>query len=130
MSTPVPSFDAWLAEAKTDPNAAHCGMYLCHTGVVREDAKAAVRNGVNDTQTVRGMQFSYDAEHLSTIIAEAKTLPGIYYVRVWLNEGTLQVGDDIMHILIGGDIRPHVISALEHLVGRIKNECIEEKELY
>ena len=54
----------------------------------------------------------------------------IFHVRVWLNEGKLSVGDDIMLVLIGGDIRPHVIDALQSLVGEIKNECVREQELY
>ena len=61
---------------------------------------------------------------------ETKKLEGIYYVRVWLNEGELQVGDDIMYVLIGGDIRPRVIDALQSLVGKIKSECVTETELY
>ena len=53
-----------------------------------------------------------------------------YYVRVWLNEGELSVGDDIMYILIGGDIRPHTVDALQYLVGRIKTECVTETETF
>ena len=33
-----------------------------------------------------------------------------------------------MFVLIGGDIRPHVVEALQYLVGRIKNECVSETE--
>lgn len=128
--TTTPSMDAWLAAAKQHPDADKCGMYLFHTGVVRRDAKAKVREGATDTTPVRAMQFSYDAARLDAAIAEARTLPGIYYVRVWLNEGRLNVGDDIMRVLIGGDIRPRVVAALETLVGRIKNDCVEETECY
>ena len=128
--TPVPSLDDWLAEAKALPDADRCGMYLAHTGVVRASAKAAVREGASDTPPVRGMHFSYDANRLAAVVSEAKTLPGIYHVRVWLAEGELSVGDEIMRVLIGGDIRPHVVNALDHLVGRIKNECVHEEERY
>ena len=34
-----------------------------------------------------------------------------------------------MYVLLGGDIRPHVIDALQFLVGRIKSQCVEETEL-
>ncbi|MCD7767257.1 MAG: molybdopterin biosynthesis protein, partial [Oscillospiraceae bacterium] len=51
------------------------------------------------------------------------------YIRIWVNEGTLAVGDDIMYVLIGGDIRPHVVDALQFLVGKLKNECVVEREL-
>ena len=74
------------------------------------------------------MYFSYDREKVDAVIAETYNLEGIYYVKVWLNEGELSVGDDIMYVLIGGDIRPHVVDALQYLVGRIKSECVTEKE--
>jgi molybdopterin synthase catalytic subunit len=123
-----PSIDQWLLEAKGEPDAAKCGMYLAHNGVVRETAKALVRRGEAGAQPVSGMLFSYDREKVAAAIAEAKELPGIYHVRVWLNEGELAVGDDIMLVLIGGDIRPHVIDALQFLVGKIKNDCVSEIE--
>ena len=125
-----PSVEQWLLEAKTAPQAENGGMYLTHCGVVRESAKAKVRLGQADTRRVTGMRFSYDAEKVEQAISSARALDGIYYVRVWLNEGALSVGDDIMLVLIGGDIRPHVVDALQFLVGRIKSECVTEEELY
>ena len=127
---PSPSMDEWLREAKADENAARCGMFLFHNGVVRESAKAQVRSGVTDTPAVTGMNFSYDAVKVDAAIACALAMPGIFLVRVWLNEGVLAVGDDIMFVLVGGDIRPHVIDALQTLVGEIKNHCVLEEEIY
>ena len=127
---PVPSLDAWLKEAKMEAGAAGCGMYLFHNGVVRETAKAAVREGTVDTAPVRGMRFSYDAEKVEVARKAALAMPGIQYVRVWLNSGELQVGDDIMLVLVGGDIRPHVIDALQSLVAEIKQHCVTETEVY
>ncbi len=127
---PVPSLDAWLKEAKKEAGAAGCGMYLFHNGVVRETAKAAVREGAENTAPVRGMRFSYDAEKVEAAKKAALAMPGIQYVRIWLNSGELQVGDDIMLVLVGGDIRPHVIDALQSLVGEIKQHCITETEVY
>ncbi len=126
----VPSIDEWMKEAKAAPDAEKVGMYLTHNGIVRETPKAKVRNGEDNGKTVAGMQFSYDKEKVAAAIEETKKLEGIYYVRVWLNEGELQVGDDIMYVLIGGDIRPRVIDALQSLVGTIKSECVTETELY
>ena len=45
-----PSIDQWLLEAKGEPDAAKCGMYLAHNGVVRETAKALVRRGEEKKQ--------------------------------------------------------------------------------
>ncbi len=130
MKKTAPSMDQWLKEAKEDPSAADCGMYLVHNGTVRQTARAKVRQGAENTQAVTGMSFSYDPEKLEQAVRAAKEMEGIFYVRVWLNEGELTLGDDIMFVLVGGDIRPHVIDALQSLVGTIKNECVIEKELY
>ncbi len=51
-------------------------------------------------------------------------------MKVWLNEGMLSVGDDIMIVLIGGDIRPNVVDAIPFLVEKLKKECISEKEIF
>lgn len=125
----APSMDEWLREAKADPSADRVGMYLIHNGVVRGTARARVRDGDKDAAPVAGMVFSYDQEKVEHAISDTYKLPGICYVRVWLNEGELDVGEDIMYVLIGGDIRPHVLEGLQYLVGRIKNECVAEKEL-
>jgi molybdopterin synthase catalytic subunit len=74
------------------------------------------------------MEFAYDAVKVDAAVAETYKMDGIFSVRVWLNEGLLQVGDDIMYVLIGGDIRPHVIDALQFLVQKIKTECVTEIE--
>ena len=125
-----PSMDAWLREAKASDSLARTGMFLVHNGVVREDARAKVRNNDGEARPVKGMRFSSDAEKVRAATEAALRLPGIFFARVWLNEGLLEVGDDIMYVMIGGDIRPHVIEALQFLVGRIKNECVSEEEIF
>lgn len=124
----IPSMDEWLKEAKASPDADKIGMYLTHSGVVRKTARAEVRSG-KAAAPVAGMRFSYDADKLAAALEDTRRLDGVYYVRAWLNEGELRVGDEIMYVLIGGDIRPRTIAALEYLVGRIKNECVTEQEL-
>ncbi len=130
MSKTIPSADEWLREAKADPDAVQCGMYLFHNGTVRQSAKAKVRQGKEDTKAVAGMYFDYDEQKVEQAVAAAKKLPGIHYVRVWLNRGELSLGDDIMMVLIGGDIRPRVVDALQTLVGTLKDQCVTEKEIY
>ena len=120
MAKTEPSVDQWLREAKADPAAAQCGMFLTHNGVVRITPKAQVREGVEGLGEVVAVEFSYDAEGLAAAEAEALTWPGVYYVRTWLNEGRCEVGD----------IRPNCIDALQKLVGHIKNELVVEKEIF
>ena len=124
-----PSADAWLREAKSLEAAGKIGMYLLHNGVVRQTARAQVREGDALAGPVTGMRFSYDPERVAAAVEDARRLPGIGHVRVWLNRGELKVGDDLMLVLVGGDIRPHVIAALESLVETLKSRCVTEEEL-
>jgi len=130
MKQVPPSMDTWLREAKAHPSAPKIGMYLTHNGIVRQTAKAKVRNGEENTKEVTGMIFSYDKEKVDAVIADTYRMEGIYYIKIWLNAGELNVGDDIMYVLIGGDIRPRVVDALQYLVSRVKNECVTETECY
>ena len=130
MRQEYPSMDQWLKEAKEHVNAPLIGMYLTHNGVVRQTAKAVVREGRNDIGPVAGMMFACDWPKIESVIADTYKMNGIYYIWVWLNEGRVRVGDDMMYVLIGGDIRPNVVGAMEYLVGRIKQECVTETELY
>ena len=125
-----PSMDSWLREAKASPKAVEAGMFLVHNGVVRKSARSRVREGNESARAVVGMRFAYDAEGVDRAVQDTLALPGIFFARAWLNEGELRVGDDIMYVMIGGDIRPRVIEALQFLVGKIKTECVTEEERY
>ena len=127
MAKNSPSMDQWLKEAKAHESAPKIGMYLTHNGTVRQTAKAKVRQG-QDAPDVSGMYFAYDQAKVDAAITETYRMDGIYYVRAWLNEGELSLGDDIMCVLIGGDIRPRVVDALQFLVSKLKNECVTEIE--
>ncbi|MDD2573696.1 MAG: molybdenum cofactor biosynthesis protein MoaE [Bacillota bacterium] len=123
-----PSIDEWLKEAKSDSAALQEGMFLVHNGIVRQTPKAKVRQGIDDGSTVKGMEFAYDTAKVDAAISETYKMDGIFHVRAWLNEGHLELGDDIMYVLIGGDIRSHVVDALQFLVESIKSECVTEVE--
>lgn len=128
MEKKRPSMDVWLREAKKDPSAKKIGMYLIHNGTVRSTPRAEVREGKKDLPEVTGMHFSYDQKKVDECIALTYQLEGIYYIRVWLNSGELMQGEDIMYVLIGGDIRPHVTQALDFFVGKLKTLCVRELE--
>lgn len=129
MATKKPSIEKLLKDAKKDKAAKKCGMYLVHNGVVRETAKAKVRQGKKNAKDVNGMIFSYDEKKVEKAKKKALKMKGIYYINVWLNSGKLKVGNDIMLVLVGGDIRPNVINCLQKLVEEIKTKCVMEIEL-
>lgn len=123
-----PSMDEWMKEAKSHTDADQVGMYLFHNGVVRKTAKAKARLG-HEVSDIDAMDFSFDPIKVENAIEKTYEMPGIHYIKVWLNEGHLFIGDDIMYVLVGGDIRPHVIDALQSLVQTIKTECVVETEI-
>lgn len=128
MANPKPSLDDMLDQAKADENADKVGMYLLHDGVVRVDARCKVREGVEDAPDVVGMTFGYDAAGLAQALEEALSYEGIFYADAWLNEGYLLPGDDIMRVIVGGDIRDNTVAGLLDLVKVIKTTLVEEIE--
>lgn len=114
--------DSWIEEVKRHERSDEVGMILVHNGIVRATSK--------DGRAVRGMKLTYDKQKLESIINSVKAKDGIIEVKVWINQGDLKIGDDIMKVLIAGNLRKNVIPALEELVGRIKNEVVKEQEIY
>ena len=84
----------------------------------------------NDEWYLENLKSIYDEKKAAEAAEAARRMPGIRYVRVWLARGELSVGDDIMLVLVGGDIRPHVIDALQALVGELKEHCVTERESF
>jgi len=114
--------DEWIKEIKNSDRSDSIGMILIHNGIVR----ATSRNG----KPVKGIRLSYNSEKLFRIIDDIKKKDGIVEVRVWINEGKLNIGDDIMKVAVAGRFRTDVIPALEELVGKIKREVVNEEEIY
>ncbi len=116
-----PSAEGWLDEIKNGPAGPRVGMYLVHNGVVRSTS----RTGAPVTE----MHVSCDYDLLAKAIRQVETRPGVFAVRVWINEGALAVGDDIMLALVAGDIRDNVFAGMQELVRLIKSVVITEREV-
>jgi molybdopterin synthase catalytic subunit len=113
--------DDWIRDVKSQPGSAAIGMILAHQGIVRGSSRSG--------EPVTGMSLCADATRFDEVLAEAGTWPGIFAVRGWVNEGELLVGDDIMRVVVAGDIREHVFEGLQRLVSLIKTEVLTECEL-
>jgi len=107
---------------KKRPDFGRVGMVVCHNGVVR----ATSRDGRN----VRGLEIEADRERLETILQEMNGREGIIEVAVHLIEGYRKVGEDVMLVVVAGDIRENVFPVLEETVERIKKEVTRKKELF
>ncbi len=107
---------------KGHPDFHKMGMIASHLGVVRGTSL----NG----REVTGIEVSYDQEKVSNIANETKEMSGIIEVLIETFDGRLNVGDDIMAVVVGGDTRDHVFPALVETVNRIKAEAVKKKEFF
>jgi molybdopterin synthase catalytic subunit len=112
--------EQWIADVKKGSDPGELGMILIHNGVVRATSK--------EGETVRGMHLTYNKEKLDALADEFGKREGILAIRAWINEGRLNVGDDIMYLLVAGRLRKYVLPTLEELVARIKQEVVSEEE--
>ena len=110
-----------LQEIKKHPDFEKVGMILCHNGVVR----ATTRDG----RKVTGLKVSVDHAKLKQIQIEQSQKPGIVDIQVNIVENKdLAVGDDIMHLMVAGDIRENVISVLRETLDAIKSKVTQKTE--
>jgi molybdopterin synthase catalytic subunit len=112
---------AWMEEIKTKSDPEQLGMILMHNGIVRGTSKQG--------EPVKKMNLSYDADKLGKLVAEQKMKEGIVDIRVWINSGELQIGDDIMLLLVAGRFRTDVLPVFEFVLSTIKKEIVREQEI-
>ncbi len=112
-----------IAELKKDPQFPRkVGMILVHNGVVRQWSR-------NDGIEVQQLEVHVDHERIEEIISYSESRPGIFRVSVEAREGLFVPGDDLMLVLVAGDIRENVFPVLEETVNRIKKEALSKREV-
>ena len=112
-----------IAELKTDPQfAENVGMVLVHNGIVRGWSRA-------DRSPVKQIEVSVDETRVEQIRAEIEQREGIHKVLVEARSGLLEPGDDLLFLIVAGDIRENVKPALAELLDRIKSEAISKREM-
>ncbi len=110
-----------LARIKKSIDKDELGMVLVHNGIVRGTSRIGDRS-------VHSMELSYDKAKLDKAIEKAKRKNGVKDVVVWINEGKLSVGDDIMYVIVAGDRRSNILKPFEELIEDIKGGVVTEKE--
>ena len=112
-----------IAEMKKRPDfAENVGMILIQNGTVRGWSRG-------DHSGVVGLESYADTEKIERIRQEYLKKPGIYDILVEPHAGKFLPGDDLLFILVAGDIREHVKPVLAELLDRIKGEAITKKEI-
>ena len=109
-----------IDKIRAHPNFSQVGMVLCHVGVVRGTSR--------DGRPVTGLDLYADKEVLKTILTEQRSKPGIVEVLVEIQEGSLQIGDVVMYLVVAGDIRDRVIPVLEDTLNSIKKHVTHKTE--
>ena len=72
--------------------------------------------------------MEFDDGKILEIMRDIKSRPGILEILIETNSGHLEVGDDIMAVVVAGDIRDNVFPALIDAVNRLKSEASTKKE--
>ena len=113
--------EQWIKEIKEECAPDMLGMILVHNGIVRATSKQG--------EPVGAMKLSYDRPALDQAVRRFKSTEGIVDIRVWINEGTLKVGDDIMKVCVAGRFRKDVLPVFQELITMIKTAIVREVEL-
>ena len=112
-----------IQTVKKHPDYRKVGMVLCHNGVVRGTSR--------DGRKVSGLRVSVNHEKLRRIIEAQKARTGIVEILVQIAEDQdLSVGEDVMLLLVAGDIRENVIAVLHDTLNAIKTTVTEKTEYF
>lgn len=112
-----------LQSVKSHPDYHQAGMVLCHNGVVRATSR--------DGRKVSGLRVAVDHDRLNIILQNARQTPGIVDIQVDIAEDRdLSVGDDVMVLIVAGDIRENVIHTLENTLNDIKTTVTSKTEFF
>ena len=108
---------------KKHPDYDKAGMILCHNGVVRSTSR--------DGRKVSGLTITVDQVKLQEVIDEHKKKTGIIEILVEIADNkNLSVGDDVMLLVVAGDIRDNVITALSDTLNAIKTTVTSKTEFF
>jgi molybdopterin synthase catalytic subunit len=112
-----------IAEIRRNPDFSKAGMLLAHNGVVRGTSR--------DGRRVKGLRVAVEHGRLEQILAEQRRRPGIIDIRVAIAEGRdLAVGEDVMVLIVAGDIRENVIAVLSDTLNLIKTTVTAKTEYF
>ena len=97
-------------------------MVLIHNGTVRGRSRT-------DGEKVTSLEVRPNQEKIEEIRQDFLKKTGIFDINIEAREGRFQPGEDLLFIIVAGDIREHVKPTLSDLLERIKTEAIEKKEI-
>ena len=112
-----------IAKMKENPKfAKNVGMVLVHNGTVRAWSR-------QDKSDVAYLEVTPDLTKVEAIRQEFLSREGIYDIIVEAKSGRFQPGDDLLFLIVAGDLRENVKPVLAELLDRIKAEAVSKKEI-
>lgn len=113
-----------IAEMKKQPGFQdNVGMILVHNGIVRNWSR-------KDKGTVKALEVTPDLTKLEAIRQEFLQRDGIFDIVIEAKSGEFQPGDDLLFLIVAGDIREHIKPVLAELLDRVKSEAIAKREVF
>lgn len=117
------TLSSMVDQIKRHPKFSEAGMILGHNGVVRK----ASREG----KLVSGLSVKVNHVRLKEIIEQQKQTKGILDILVHIHEDKrLAVGDDVMYLVVAGDIRETVLQTLTDTLNLIKSEVTDKTQYF
>jgi molybdopterin synthase catalytic subunit len=109
-----------VEKVKREMDPAKVGMIVCHNGVVRGTTRAGL--------PAESLEIDVDRAIWDRVLVDMRREPGIAAIEAHLFTGLRQVGDDVMLVVVAGDIRENVFPVLEKTVNRLKAQAVRKKE--
>ena len=97
------------------------GMILIHNGTVRGWSRG-------DHADVSALETIVNQQKVEQLRQEYLERPGIYDIIIEAHSGRFLPGDDLLFIIVAGDIRENIKPVLADLLDRIKAEAITKVE--
>ncbi|MGC8659962.1 MAG: molybdenum cofactor biosynthesis protein MoaE [Desulfomonilaceae bacterium] len=116
------SIETLIRRVKAHPNISKAGMILCHNGIVRDFSR-------QDGKKVQSLSVRVDNTAIDQAKAWALAQPGIVAVEILALEGDFVVGDDLLYVVVAGDLRENVFNAMRDLIEKIKTGCVRKNEI-
>ncbi|MEW6290798.1 MAG: molybdenum cofactor biosynthesis protein MoaE [Thermodesulfobacteriota bacterium] len=112
-----------IAKMKQNPGFAdNVGMVLVHNGVVRAWSRKGKEN-------VTSLEVTPDLAKIEAIRREFLAKEGIFDIIIEAKSGRFKPGDDLLFIVVAGDLRENVKPVLADVLDRVKAEAIAKKEV-
>lgn len=113
-----------IAEMKQQPGFnENVGMILIHNGTVRGWSR------MDNKKEVVALEVTPDLEKIEALRQEFLKREGIYDIVAEALTGTFQPGEDLLYLIVAGDIRENIKPVLAELLDRVKAEAITKKEI-